>query len=45
LQQIAANRQIVGCLHAVKSPKWYPTENITAEISGNDADSMGKIGL
>jgi hypothetical protein len=45
LQQIAANRQIVGCLHAVKSPRWYPTENIIAEISGNDADSMGKIGL
>jgi hypothetical protein len=45
LQQIAANRQNVGCLHAVKSPRWYPVENIAAEISGNDADSMGRIGL
>jgi hypothetical protein len=45
LQQIAANRQIIGRRPAVKSPRWYPTENIIAEISGSNADSMGKIGL
>jgi hypothetical protein len=45
LQQIAANRQIVGRQHVAKSWRWYPTENMIAEISGNGADSMGKIGL
>jgi hypothetical protein len=33
-----------GRLPAVKSRRWYPPENIAAEISGNNADSMGKIG-
>jgi hypothetical protein len=42
---MAANRQIIGRRPVVKSPKWYPTENMSAEISGNNADSMGKFGL